>query len=70
MSDKTEKKGETLEDLASLFTKQVQNSDWLKEHTPEKWISENKELYEEIQEQYKKIDSAMNQSKSGTDKTS
>ena len=53
-----EKKEETLEDLASLFTKQVQNSDWLKEHTPEKWISENKELYQEIQEQYKKIEDA------------
>lgn len=69
MSDKREKQ-ETLEDLASLFTKQVQKSDWLKEHTPEKWISENKQLYEEIQEQYKKIDDAMNKSTSGSDKPS
>jgi len=53
------KKEESLEDLASLFTKQVQGSEWLKEHTPEKWIGENKELYQEIQNEYKKIDNAM-----------
>jgi len=37
-----------LEDLASLLSKQIKESDWLENNTAEAWKEENKETYEEI----------------------
>ena len=36
--------GESLEDLLRTLHQQIQNSDWLKENTAEKWMEENPEL--------------------------
>ena len=49
-------KGESLEDLVGNFQQQVKNSDWLKENTPEKWISENKELHQQMQDEVKRLE--------------
>ena len=49
-----EKNSDNLEDLAKLFSAQVQKSDWLQTNTPEKWVEENKELYQEMQNEIKR----------------
>ena len=49
-------KGDNLEDLVSQLSQQVQKSDWLQQNTPEKWISENKELHKEMQDELKRIE--------------
>ena len=36
--------GDTLEDLVRTLHRQIQNSDWLKENTAEKWMGDNPEL--------------------------
>ena len=35
---------ETLEDLVRTLHRQMQDSDWLKENTAEKWMADNPEL--------------------------
>ena len=52
-----------LENLASLLSSQVKNSDWLETNTPEKWIAENPELHAEMQEQIKKAEEAQKEKK-------
>ena len=51
-----DKNSDNLEDLAKLLSNQVQGSDWLQTNTPEKWVSENKELYQEIQNEIKRTE--------------
>ena len=36
--------GDTLEDLVRTLNLQIQDSDWLKENTAEKWVADNPEL--------------------------
>lgn len=46
-----------LEDLASLLSSQIKESDWLEKNTAEQWKEENKETYEELKKvQEKKED--------------
>ena len=39
---------ENLEDLVRTLHRQIQDSDWLKENTAEKWMAENPELAKEF----------------------
>lgn len=57
------KKEEKLEDLVGLFTQQVQSTNWLDTNTPEKWISENPELWKEIQKEKERVEAAKQQRK-------
>lgn len=43
--------GETLEDLVRTLHQQIQNSDWLKENTAEKWMEDNPEFAKAFLEQ-------------------
>ena len=39
---------ENLEDLVRALHRQIQGSDWLKENTAEKWMTDNPELAKEF----------------------
>ena len=46
--------GASLEDLLRTLNGQINSTDWLKENTAEKWVSENPKLAEEFMEAAKK----------------